>query len=387
MSIEKGSGMSDHSGRGQRDGGGRGSGRSHNRSDGGFREGRSRSDNSGRRYSEGRGRSSGNSRRHQDRDGSGEERQSFKNDNSRGRRNDSREDRRDSRQNGGRYDRDDRGRRGGQRGSREEFRGGRGAGRRSSRGHSQRAGQNQRGFGQTGPQRSGFREERIQNRLNEPKIPEGIDPRELDPSVREELRSLSKDNADMVAKHLIMAATLLDENPQKALEHARAAKERAGRVAVARETNGIAAYHAGEWREAISELRAARRMSGGPGLLPVLADAERGLGRPQKAIEVANEYMPSQLDPESRVELAIIVAGAHQDMRQFDEAVLALQAETGSDDAPKVSQMRVRYAYADALEQAGRSNEAIEWFERAEELDSEGMLDSKNRIAEINKTH
>ena len=310
-----------------------------------------------------------------------------------GRRDDRRDDRTGGRGNGHRNDRrddrrdhsDDRrdDRRGDFRDRRDDRRGNSRGNHSGRRGHAQRGGQNQRGFRTAGPQRPGFREERINARINEPQIPEGVEPKDLDPSVRQELRSLSKDNADMVAKHLIMAATLLDDDPKKALEHARAAKDRAGRVAVARETNGIAAYHAGEWREAISELRAARRMSGGPGLLPVLADAERGLGRPKRAIDVANEYSPSELDAESRAELAIIVAGAYQDLDQYDEAVLALQAETGASDAPEVTRIRVFYAYADALVQAGRPEEAKEFFAKANELDTEDMLDAEERIAEL----
>ena len=96
--------------------------------------------------------------------------------------------------------------------------------------------------------------------MNEPKLPEDIDPAELDPSVRQDLTSLAKDNADQVARHMIMAASVMAEDPQLALRHARAAKDRAGRVGVVRETNGVAAYHAGEWKEALAELRAARRM-------------------------------------------------------------------------------------------------------------------------------
>lgn len=236
---------------------------------------------------------------------------------------------------------------------------------------------------QSGPQRSGYREERINARMKEPRIPEGIDPKDLDPSVRQELRSLSRDNADMVAKHLIMAATLLDENTQKALEHARAAKDRAGRVAVARETNGIAAYHAGEWKEAISELRAARRMQGGPGLIAVLADSERALGRPEKALDVAGEFGPEQLDAETRIELAIVVAGAYQDLERYDEAVVTLERELEATDAPAVTMLRLTYAYADALLQDGRKQDAIEWFTKAQELDTEDVLDSEKRIAEI----
>ena len=166
----------------------------------------------------------------------------------------------------------------------------------------------------TGPQRPGFREERIVARQNEPSLPEDVQPDELDPSVRQDLKSLSKDNADQVARHMIMAATLMADDPKLALRHARAAKDRAGRVGVVRETNGVAAYHAGEWKEALAELRAARRISGGAGLLAVMADCERGLGRPEKAIELGRSDRVRLLDDESRTELAIVVAGARRDM-------------------------------------------------------------------------
>lgn len=246
-----------------------------------------------------------------------------------------------------------------------------------------RGGANQGGGPRSAPQRPGYREERLNKRQNEPQIPEGIDPKDLDPSVRQELRSLSKDNADMTAKHLIMAALLLDEEPEKALAHARAAKDRAGRVAVARETCGIVAYHTGEWKEAISELRAARRMSGGPGLLPVLADAERGLGRPRKALEVAADPQADELDAESKAELAIVVAGAHHDLGELDEALLALKEQLDNKEAPAVTRMRLFYAYADALEAAGRPEDAVEWFQASAELDTEEMMDSEERINAI----
>ena len=297
-----------------------------------------------------------------------------------------RDDRRDGRYN----DRDGdqpRGRRGGGRpygGGKKFDRDRRNGGDRRGGNFRNRGGQANRAR-QSGPQRSGYREERINARMKEPRIPEGVDPKDLDPQVRQELRSLSRDNADMVAKHLIMAATLLDENTEKALEHARAAKDRAGRVAVARETNGIAAYHAGEWKEAISELRAARRMQGGPGLIAVLADAERALGRPEKALGVAGEYRPEELDPETRVELAMVVASAYQDLGRHEEAIVSLEEELDAADAPDVTKLRVTYAYADALAQAGRKADAVQWFTKANELDTEEVLDAEKRIAELNE--
>ena len=178
-----------------------------------------------------------------------------------------------------------------------------------NRKHNQQRGGDRGGHRNSQGQRPGFRDERLAIHANEPDLPEDINVRDLDSSVRQDLRSLSKDNADAVAKHMIMAATWMADDPQLALRHARAAKNRAGRVSVVRETNGIAAYHAGEWKEALSELRAARRMSGGPGLIAVMADSERGLGRPEKALEMAREEDLSGLNRADSIELAIVLAG------------------------------------------------------------------------------
>lgn len=236
-----------------------------------------------------------------------------------------------------------------------------------------------------GPHRSGYRENRVNDRSNEPEIPADISPKELDPAIRQELRSLSKDNADKVAGHLIMAASLMDEDSAKALAHARAAKERGGRVSITRETLGIAAYHAGEWKEALTELRAARRMAGGPGLLAVMADCERGLNHPDKAIELGTSEEAAELDPEQRAELAIVIAGAHHDLKQMDDALLVLEPETAASDLPEVTALRVTYAYADALALAGRTDDARSWFTKASKLDVHGVLDADDRLAELSE--
>lgn len=248
--------------------------------------------------------------------------------------------------------------------------------------HAQRGGKG-RDFNQNGPQRAGYREERIQRRQNEPDLPSDLDIKDLDPLVLQDLKVLSNDNAEAVAKHLLMAAMWMADDPQLALRHARAAKDRAGRVAVVRETAGIAAYHAGEWKEALSELRAARRMSGGPGLLAVMADCERGLGRPEKAIEISKEFEPCQLDAETRVELAIVVAGARSDLGQLDTAVTTLLQAHPNPKKKTPTMARLSYAYADALASAGRLEEAREWFGHAKEQDVEGWLDAEDRLAEL----
>src|SRR2546422_11489888 len=110
---------------------------------------------------------------------------------------------------------------------------------------------------------------------------------------------------------------LVDEEPELALEHARYARSRAARVAVVREAAGVTAYHAGEWAEALSELRAGRRMTGSEAHLAVMADCERALGRPERALELAAEA-GSELPPATATELRIVVAGARRDLGQLD---------------------------------------------------------------------
>ena len=217
----------------------------------------------------------------------------------------------------------------------------------------------------------------------EPDLPQDVEISDLDPSVLQDLKVLSKDNAERVAKHMLMATDLLYDDPQLALRHARAAKNRAGRVGVVRETNGVVAYHAGEWKEALSELRAARRISGGPGLLAVMADAERGLGRPEKALELGRSPEARELDREGQIELAIVLAGARHDLGQHDSAVAQLQRLNPSLDSQGFAQARLSYAYADALLATGKKDEAKRWFEHAAKIDGEGMTDAADRVAEL----
>src|SRR5699024_698915 len=120
-------------------------------------------------------------------------------------------------------------------------------------------------------------------------LPEHIEARDLDKAARRELLTLSKENAEGVARHLVAAAEFLaNEDLDRALAHAEHASRRAGRVAVVREVLGLVYYRRAEWAAALREFRTARRLSGSQHLLPHMADAERGLGRPDRAIELAH---------------------------------------------------------------------------------------------------
>ena len=233
------------------------------------------------------------------------------------------------------------------------------------------------------PRREGYREDRMSLKDREPDLPQGLDVNDLDPSVLQDLKVLAKENADRVAKHMLMATDLLHDDPELALRHARAAKNRAGRVGVVRETNGVVAYHAGEWKEALSELRAARRISGGPGLLAVMADAERGLGRPEKALELGRSPEARELDEEGQIELAIVMAGARHDMGQHESALATLQQLNPTMKGDGFEHVRLSYAYADALAQVSRTDEAKQWFEHVAKVDSDKLTDAADRLKEF----
>lgn len=212
-----------------------------------------------------------------------------------------------------------------------------------------------------------------------PEIPEWVDIHDLGADVRADLRGLSKQGAEFVAGHLAAAGELAEVDPEQAWEHARAARSQGGRVSVVRETVGLVAYRAGKWSEAIAELRAARRMAGGPGQLAVMADSERALGNPERAIDLSKSPEAAQLDAEASAELAIVAAGARSDLGQHEAALAALHAAARTVDPAAGFAYRVYYAYAAKLAELGRTAEALTWFVRAADADAEDDSDAAER--------
>ncbi|MDQ2689781.1 MAG: hypothetical protein M3Y29_05860 [Chloroflexota bacterium] len=177
---------------------------------------------------------------------------------------------------------------------------------------------------------------------------------------------MSKENADQVARHLAMAASLIDDDPARAHAHALAAVRRAGRVAVVRETAAITAYAIGDFALALRELRTYRRISGRDDQIALMVDSERGVGRPERALEVGRAVDRASLPVQARVELAIALSGARLDLGQADRALLEL-------DIPELDPNRafewspaLFAARAIVLEELGRADEAARWRQRAE---------------------
>lgn len=220
-----------------------------------------------------------------------------------------------------------------------------------------------------------------------PELPEDVSAGDLDSSARRELRGLPKDLADTVARHLAMAARLVEDDPDTAYRHAAEARRQARRIGVVREGCGFVAYRAGRWAEALTELRAARRITGNDAYLPLIADCERGVNRPERALSLAHSPEAGRLDRATRVEMSIVESGARRDLGHYDAAVLALQGSELRVRTPQQHSARLFYAYSDALRDAGRGREATEWLARAAAADEAGETDAAERLAEIDGVH
>lgn len=216
-----------------------------------------------------------------------------------------------------------------------------------------------------------------------PRIPNEIEAKQLAPEIRSELITLDKSTADVVARHLVAAGELLEEDPAAALEHARAARARSGRIAAVREAVGIAAYYCGDWAQALAELRAARRMGSKSALLPLIADCERGVGRPERAIELARGPEADELTGDDAEELRMVVAGARSDLGQHEQALAILSSPPLDPTTPGTTNARLFYATAETLLALGREDEAVQAFINAAAADVEGVTDAEERLAEL----
>ncbi|WP_288785522.1 hypothetical protein [Microbacterium lacticum] len=197
-------------------------------------------------------------------------------------------------------------------------------------------------------------------------LPADVTPQDLASAARNELKTLSKENAEQVARHLAMAARLIDDDPQLAHQHALAASRSAGRIAVVRETVAITAYAIGDFALAVRELRTFRRISGRDDQIALLVDSERGVGRPDRALEVGRAVDRTALPVEVRVELAIAMSGARLDLGENERALQELDIPELDPDRAFSWSPGLFAARAAVLEELGRLDEAAQWQRRAE---------------------
>jgi hypothetical protein len=225
---------------------------------------------------------------------------------------------------------------------------------------------------------------------DDPTLPETITARDLNGPARNELKTLSKENAEEVARHLAMAAQLIDDDPELAHRHALAASRRAGRIAIVRETAAITAYAIGDFALALRELRTYRRISGRDDQIAMMVDCERGVGRPDRAIEVGRAVDRATIPVAARVQLAIALSGARLDLGDTERALLELDIPELDPDRAFEWSPGLFAARAEVLEELGRADEAAQWRRRAdvaaEALAGDSAADDVVIVEEVEET-
>ncbi|MFT4245325.1 MAG: hypothetical protein QM571_02225 [Micrococcaceae bacterium] len=219
-----------------------------------------------------------------------------------------------------------------------------------------------------------------------PKPDEDITGRELPRAVRAQLRTLKKENAESVMKHLAMVDRYIEEDAQRALSHAMEAVRTAGRIGPVREAAGLAAYAAEDFKKALAELRTHKRISGSDDHAALIADSLRGVGKPDKAIEAAEEQLASRkiTNKEVKVDLCIALSGAYMDNEDFEAAKKALEIPELNINKGFTYSPRLFRAYAETLEALEQEKEAKKWRKQAKKAEvALGLVPDDSSIMDL----
>ncbi|AIE82194.1 hypothetical protein [Actinotignum schaalii] len=195
--------------------------------------------------------------------------------------------------------------------------------------------------------------------MKDPFIPETVNAQDLAAESRRKLKVLAPAVSDNVARHLVYAGSMMDQNPELAYEHAKAAYRHAARIDIVREALGLTSYLTGRYSEALRELRTYRRMTDDYSHVALEADSERGLGRPEKALAFIAEIPLKRLNTATTLELVLVTSGARADAGD-SEAGLAVLEKIKVENLDEELRARVELIKADRLEELGREEEAEE---------------------------
>ena len=163
---------------------------------------------------------------------------------------------------------------------------------------------------------------------------------------------------------------------------ARAAKRAAARADSLREALGIALYQAGDFRAARTELAAAQRISGRGDLDAILADIERGLGRPERAIAIFERSDRARMEPDMAAELLLVAASAYGDLGQPAAGVALIRRHARWPVELADHHLRLAYAEGALAEQAGDPARARAAFARVVQADPD-FPDAADRVERL----
>lgn len=199
---------------------------------------------------------------------------------------------------------------------------------------------------------------------------------------KERLRGLSKEHAENIGLHILAAYTLEEDDPAAALEHAKWVARQASRIDFSRETLAFIAYRQGDYKLALREFRTAHRMNGFPDYLPFIADCERGLGDPKKAIAMATSDEGKALEGEAKAEMFLVYAGALGDLELWDKAIDVVDRLADTRGLPGAYRMRAIQAEQYFLEESGQGEKAADLDPTLDELENQYAEDDEDETSD-----
>lgn len=224
-------------------------------------------------------------------------------------------------------------------------------------------------------------------RAPKPELPVGVEP-QLPGNVRRELRQhvRGRELGDEVGLCVQLAGDAIDDDaPDEAVPYLEWAKQVAPRAPVIREALGVARYLSGDFKAALNELRAYRRLSGSPDQDHVVADCLRANGHPATEVgEVAQAMLESDAPADRRLEAILVWAGAVADGGDVAAARAVLRRADRAlvDAAGEEARERLTYVAGDLAERAGETDAARRAFASLAALD-EDPYDAGQRLAAL----
>jgi hypothetical protein len=116
-----------------------------------------------------------------------------------------------------------------------------------------------------------------------------------------------------------------------------------------------------------------------------MADCHRALGQPEQALKLAKSPAVANFSSAAKAEMTLVEAGARRDLGQLDASLRTLEVAPLQSKSREVWVVRLRYAYADTLEAAGRDQDALTWFHRTHAIDSQELTDAAERAETLEK--
>jgi tetratricopeptide (TPR) repeat protein len=208
---------------------------------------------------------------------------------------------------------------------------------------------------------------------------QAILPREIEDDIRRSARPAQQ--ADAMSRLSRAIDRLERDDPRGAVPEAERAKALAPRSAAVREVLGMAYYGLGRWKDAVTELKAYKRISGRTDQNHLIADCYRGLGRPEEVVPLADEVLRDRGAPnEAKAEAVIVAASALADRERYAEALALLARAKTREDVAQDYTLRLWYARGDILAKAGRTDEAAGEFRKIMRHDP-AAFDAAERLA------